>query len=242
MKYDIIVCGDSYSAALHNGNPRDGVRDHYSQLLQDIYGYKVLCLARGAMSNTGICFQMREAIRIGCRFLLYHKTWSSRINLVLNDSFYIGHGLKNFVYPFAIDESSYCKWVGHNAEHTLDKGVQHPNNNAPILSTVPQGLDHRDGALNLTENQLLAVKFYLAHLYNEGFQQEVDSWGFSYWHTAAEKAGIVPIDMKSAVGQPMFDYVNKGTIDDDNPYHTDRATQHMVAQNVHKHICSLTSL
>jgi hypothetical protein len=241
MKYDIIVCGDSYSAALHNGNPRDGVRDHYSQLLQDIYGYKVLCLARGAMSNTGICFQMREAIQIGCRFLLYHNTWSSRINLVLNDGFYFDHGLKNFVYPFAIDESSYCEWAGHNAEHTSDKGVRYPNNNASILSTVTQGLDHKDGALNLTENQLLAVKFYLAHLYNESFQQEIDSWGFSHWHTAAEKAGIIPIDMKSAIGQPMFDYVNKGTIDDDNPYHTDRATQHTVAQNVHKHICSLTS-
>jgi hypothetical protein len=137
MKYDIIVCGDSYSAALHNGNARDGVRDHYSQLLQDIYGYKVLCLARGAMSNTGICFQMREAIQIGCRFLLYHNTWSSRINLVLNDSFYIPHGLKNFVYPFVVDESSYCEWVGHNAEHTSTKGIQDPDNKAAILSTVP---------------------------------------------------------------------------------------------------------
>jgi hypothetical protein len=241
MKYDIIVCGDSYSAALHNGNPRDGVRDHYSQLLQDVYGYKVLCLARGAMSNAGICFQMREAIQIGCRFLLYHNTWSFRVNLVLNDGFYLDHGLKNFVYPFAIDESSYCEWAGHNASHTSSKGMWLPDNAAPILSTVTQGLDHKDGALNLTENQLLAVKFYIAHFHNEGFQQEIDSWGFSHWHAAAEKAGIIPINMKSSVGQPMFDYVSKGTIDDDNPYHTDRATQHTVAQNVHKHICSLPS-
>ena len=116
-----------------------------------------------------------------------------------------------------------------------------PDNAAPILSTVYQGLDHKDGALNLTENQLLAVKFYIAHFHNEGFQQEIDSWGFSHWHAAAEKAGIIPINMKSSVGQPMFDYVSKSTIDDDNPYHTDRATQHTVAQNVHKHICSLPS-
>jgi len=75
-EFDIVVCGDSFSSATKNGNPRTNTRDHYSQILQDQYGYSVLCLARSSMTNLGIAWQMRQAIEIGCKFLLYHNTWS----------------------------------------------------------------------------------------------------------------------------------------------------------------------
>ena len=238
MKYDIIVCGDSFSAALHNGSPRDRVRDHYSQLLQDRYGYSVLCLARGAMSNLGICFQMREAIKIGCKYLLYHSTWGGRVNLILNDHFVPELGLKNFVYPFSVDESSYCEYVGHNEHMTLANGVRYPNNNASVFSTVTQGLS-QNPAVHISKDQIEAIDGYLIHLFNEGLQKEVDGWMFEYWANKAKDAGIIPIDMKSPVGQLMFDYVQTGKPEDDNPYHTDRITQEKIAKNVHETICEI---
>lgn len=251
MKFDIIVCGDSFSSATQSGNPRNNDRDHFSQILQDQYGYSVLCLARASMTNLGIAWQMREAIKIGCKFLLYHSTWSYRINLLINDNFQVEKGLKNFIYPFKEDASSYTSFVGHNPRCTSSNGVQTPDNDAPILSTVPQGLENNP-TLQLTKDQYRAIETYLKYFFNEELNQEVDSWIFSHWHNQAEKAGILPIDMKQSLGRPMFDYRMKGKMigdtyvmhpehDDDRPFHTDKATQQQVADAVHTEILRLSN-
>jgi hypothetical protein len=244
MKFDIIVCGDSFSSATNHA------RDHYSQMLHDQYGYSVLCLARSSMTNLGIAWQMREAVEIGCRFLLYHSTWSSRLNLLVNDNFQVEKGLKNFIYPFTDDESSYSTYVGHNPICTSSNGVQTPDNDAPILSTVPQGLE-TSPTLTLTKDQLRAVEYYFKYFFNEALGQEVDSWILAHWHHRAEKSGIVPIDMKLSLGRAMFDYQMQGKMvgdtyvmhpdhNDDRPFHTDQATQQKVADAVHTEIIKLS--
>jgi hypothetical protein len=262
-EFDIVVCGDSFSSATKNGNPRNNARDHYSQILQDQYGYSVLCLARSSMTNLGIAWQMRQAIKIGCKFLLYHNTWSYRLNLLINDNFQVEKGLKNFIYPFKDDESSHSAYVGHNPICTSSNGVQAPNNddcdadlkarryNASILSTVPQGLENNP-TLIITKEQHKAIEYYFKHFFNEALNQEVDSWILAHWHHQAEKAGIVPIDMKLSLGRPMFDYQMKGKMvgdtyimhpdhDDDRPFHTDQATQQTVADAVHMEIQKLSN-
>jgi len=240
IKFNIIVCGDSFSSATNNA------RDHYSQILQDQYGYSVLCLARASMSNLGIAWQMREAIEIGCNFLLYHSTWAPRLNLLINDSFQVEKGLKNFIYPFRDDESSYTTYVGHNPICTSSNGIQTPNNAAPILSTVPQGLENNP-TLTLTKDQHRAIEFYFKYFFNDALCQEVDSWILAHWHHQAEKSGIVPVDMKLSLGCAMFDYQMQGKIigntyvthpdfNDDRPFHTDRATQEIVAASIDQYI------
>lgn len=233
MKYDIIVCGDSYSAASTVSN------HHYSELLQDRYGYSVLCLARGSMSNLGICFQMREAIQIGCKFLLYHSTGSSRVNLVLNDNFDIELGLKNFVYPFSGDKSSYSEYVGHNEKITTDNGVRYPNNDAAIFSTVYQGL-LTNPTVKISKANWISIEGYLLYLFDNNLQTEVDRWMFEYWSIKAKDAGIIDINMKSHVGQDMFNFCPADKIGNIYCYHTDKVTQEKVAQNVHQEICKLT--
>jgi hypothetical protein len=245
MKFDIIVCGDSFSSATTTA------RDHYSQILQDQYGYSVLCLARGAMSNLGIAWQMRQAIEIGCKFLLYHNTWSHRLNLLINDNFQVKKGLKNFIYPFENDESSYSTYVGHNPSCTSSNGVQTPNNDAAILSTVPQALE-TNSTLVLTKDQHKAIEYYFKYFFDKDLSQEVDSWILAHWHTQAEKSGIVPIDMKLSLGRAMFDYQRKGKMvgntyvphpdhDDHRSFHTDQATQQKVADAVHVEIIKLSN-
>jgi hypothetical protein len=250
-EFDIIVCGDSFSSATKNGNPRSNTRDHYSQILQDQYGYSVLCLARSSMTNLGIAWQMRQAIEIGCKFLLYHNTWSYRLNLMINDNFQVEKGLKNFIYPFKDDESSYTTYVGHNPRCTSSNGIPTPDNDAPILSTVPQGLENNP-TLVLTKDQHKAIEYHFKYFFNEELYQEVDSWILAHWHHQAEKAGIVPIDMKQSLGRAMFDYQMKGKMvgdtyimhpdhDDDRPFHTDQATQQTVADAVHMEIQKLSN-
>jgi hypothetical protein len=235
MKYDIIVCGDSFSSAPVGGNPKTGKRDHYSQILQDQYGYKVLNLARGGMSNLGICFQMREAVDIGSRYVIYHKTWSSRINLLVNQSFTVENGLKNFIYPFAIDESTYCKYVGHNSEFVTDQGVGTPDNSAGVFSTVWQELD-KNPTVKVSKDQLQAIHGYMQHLFHEGLQDEVDSWMFQHWHQQIINAGMKPVELtETNFAEPMFNYYKTGLPEND-PYHTDTETQilmaHLINQNI----------
>jgi hypothetical protein len=231
MKYDIIVCGDSFSSAPVHGNPKTGERDHYSQFLQDRHGYKVLNLARGGMSNLGICFQMREAINITSRYVIYHKTWSGRINLLVNQLFQVENGLKNFIYPFAIDESTYCKYVGHNSNFVTEQGVGTPDNNAGVFSTVWQGLD-KNPTVKVSKDQLQAIDGYLQHLFHEGLQDEVDSWMFQHWHQQIINAGMIPIELTDTnFAEPMFNYYKTGRPEND-PYHTDTETQVLMAQRI----------
>jgi len=152
-EFDIVVCGDSFSSATKNGN-----------------------LARSSMTNLGIAWQMRQAIEIGCKFLLYHNTWSYRLNLLINDNFQVEKGLKNFIYPFKDDESSYTKYVGHNARCTssngiptkfvFHNGVPTTDNDAPILSTVPHGLENNP-TLILTKDQHKAIEYHFKYFFNE---------------------------------------------------------------------------
>jgi hypothetical protein len=170
---------------------------------------------------------------------------------LINDNFQVEKGLKNFIYPFKDDESSYTTYVGHNPSCTSSNGVQTPDNDAPILSTVPQGLENNP-TLILTKDQHKAIEYYFKHFFNEALNKEVDSWILAYWHSQAEKAGIVPIDMKLSLGRPMFDYQMKGKMagdtyvmhpdhDDDRPFHTDQATQQKVADAVHMEIQKLSN-
>jgi hypothetical protein len=231
MKYDIIVCGDSRSSAPAAGNPRNGERDHFSQILQDQYGYKVLNLARGGMTNLGICFQIREAIKIGCQYVLYHKTWSSRVNLMVNSNFTIEYGLKNFIYPYSMDESTYCEYVGHNSEFVSDQGVGTPDNQAGVFSTVWQHLD-KNTTVKISKDQINAINGYLKHLFHEGLQDEVDSWMFQHWHQQLVNAGVVPIELTNTnFAEPMFNFHNTGKPAND-PYHTDTETQVLMAQRI----------
>jgi hypothetical protein len=97
-KIKIAVCGESFCTASIIDLKDIGLRAHFSQMLEDNYGYDVLHLSHGAFSNTGIFFQIQEAVKRKVDVVVYNKTWSSRIEIVQNDDFFPDAGLKNFVY------------------------------------------------------------------------------------------------------------------------------------------------
>ena len=218
-KITIAVCGESYCTASTVDLKETGLRGHFSQILEDQYGYKVLHFAHGGFSNTGIMFQIQEAVKHQPDVIVYNKTWASRITIKLKDGFRPDDGLRNFVYFNSHMPSTHEPWAG--------------NLNASILSTVPQGLENHS---IVSSEKLQATKQYLTELFDYDMQQILDNWLFEYWHNKMLAAGILPLKFTDEdVGKVAVDFGGANPTFD-SPFHTDRATQEQVAANIHRKI------
>lgn len=225
---NIVVCGDSFCASSLQSVASVGPRAHFSQILQDHYGYQVTNLAHGGMSNTAIWFQIDQAIKLNPDVIVYGKTWSSRIELYLKDKFYNKNNpLRNFIYYDPCYSSSHTPYVGKFDDDATDGGM--------LVSTVWQNIENSP-FFDLTDEQLKAVKLYLKYMYNDSVCIQRDTWMFEYWHNQIQAAEILPLCFKDAdIGQAAYDFSEKNR-DYDSPFHTDRVTQEIVAANIHRKI------
>lgn len=223
MEIKVVVCGDSYCSA---DNTRE--RWHFSQILNDRYDMTVTNLARGGISNLGICFQIKQAIELEPHVIIYNQTDPARVDIVMKSLYGKQVSLKEFIYPYTDDSSFYSPYVGH---HT-----------ASIFSTMPHSLD-KIKQIYVDPEKVTAVKYYHAHLFDWQLRKETDSWWFAHWHHQIEQAQILAIDLtspnhthgQSPIGKIMYDFVKH------NPgwpklYHTDRSTQELVADQLHEQI------
>ena len=227
MEIKVIVCGDSYCSA---DNTRE--RWHFSQLLQDCHGMSVTNLARGGISNLGICFQIKQAVELNPHVIIYNQTDPARVDIVMKSLKDRKICLKEFIYPYTDDSSFYSPYVGHHE--------------AAIFSTMPHSLD-KIKQIYIEPDKVTAVKYYHTHLFDWQLRKETDLWWFQYWKNQILSSSIVPIDLTSShqiehqnsIGKLMYDFVKN------NPgwpklYHTDKATQELVANKladqIHKHL------
>jgi hypothetical protein len=218
----IIVCGDSFCSADTTAN-----RWHFSQLLQDQYGYNIINLARGGMSNTGICVQIKQALVLGPKVIIYNMADPSRLDIPLNGSYKAQLLLKNFIYASTDDSSTGSTYVG--------------GSDAPIFSTVYQLLDQIKH-VTITTDKIQAVKYYHAYLFDWQLKYETDTWMLNYWNQRIIDQGVLPVllgsphDLElSPLAKPAYDFVKT------NPaypvlYHTDLETQQQVADNIHRYL------
>lgn len=216
----IAVCGDSFCTACTVDLVKTGAgnRAHFSQILEDVYDYEVLHLAHGGFSNTAIAFQIQEAVNQKVDVIVYNQTWSSRFEFV-RSGFDDQRGLKNFCYHNAHHPSTYSDLVG--------------DQNSSVLSTVWQGAEQN--AL-LSQEQVLALKLRIKYMFDEGLQQVVDGWLLDYWHKRSIEHGILPIKFNDeAIGAVAYRFSGANT-DYDTPFHTDRATQEIIAANIDQYI------
>jgi hypothetical protein len=217
----IIVCGDSFCSADTTAN-----RWHFSQLLQEQYGYNVINLARGGMSNTGICVQIKQALLLEPWAIVYNMADPSRIDIPLSK--YQPHCLlKNFIYASPNDSSTGSAYVG--------------GSDAAIFSTVYQLLDQIKH-VTIPTDKIQAVKHYHAHLFDWQLKYESDTWMLKHWQQQAIDQGILTVPMGSPhdpelsfYAKPAYEFVKK------NPgypalYHTDLTTQQQVADNIHRYL------
>lgn len=220
-KIIIAVCGDSFCAGSDMDLKFVGRRAHFSQILQDQYGYKVLPFGHGAFGNTAIFFQIQEAIKQGAHVVVYNQTWHHRIAIRLhepnNSHFQPERGLKNFVY-WDQQPSSDQPWAG--------------NLDSPILNRVHDGIETFPG---ITPAKVLAIKQYLTEIFDYDLQKTLDGWLFDYWQHRMKQAGILPLYFNDGVGKVAYEFSGNNR-DYDTPFHTDLATQQTVAANIHTEV------
>lgn len=222
-KITIAVCGDSFCSASVDDllQTNTGRRAHFSQMLEDVHGYRVLYFAHGGFSNMGILFQMRQAVNEQAHVVVYNKTWSDRIELYRNERFNLDAGLENFFYYDPHFESTHCGLVGKD--------------NSTVLSTTASNIEHSP-FFDISKEQLKAIDLYFKYMYNDAAQTTIDTWLFEYWHTKIAAAGALPIFFaRSDIGQIAYDF-SAANPTFDTPFHTDRATQEKIAANIHRFI------
>ena len=224
-KITVAVCGDSFCAASIDDLQvtKTGRRAHFSQMLEDIYGYRVLHFAHGGFSNAAIFFQIKEAINCHADVVVYNKTWSNRVELSFDNKFNISNGLKNFYYYDPHYESTNRPWSGKQY--------------APIISTSGHGIKNNP-LFTVPDECIKAIELYWKYLYNDGLHTTIDSWVFEYWHDKIVKSGALPIEFaRESIGKIAYDF-SQANPTFDTPFHTDRATQEQIASNVHNYIQS----
>lgn len=224
-KITVAVCGDSFCAAsvIDLKLTGTGQRAHFSQILQDHYGYKVMYLAHGGFGNVAIWFQIKHALDCAANVVVYNSTWAHRITLVRNEKFYAEQGLANFQY------------YDHNMQSTRD-GIG-GDESAPVLSTTNISIEHSP-FFDISNEQKRAIDLYIKHLYNDNLHTTMDAWMFEYWHERIMKSGSVPVRFKDDdIGRIAYDF-SAANPTFDTPFHTDRATQQQIAANIHHRIQS----
>ena len=213
----IVVCGDSFCAA-----EKEGPRDHFSQQLEDSYGHQIINLARGGMSNIGICFQLKQALTMQPDVIVFNRTWSDRVELVMPGCRYIPeHGLRNFIYAYPTESTFGQPWVG--------------GADAAVFSTVWQGLDEQSHVKIIPE-QVKAVELYLKYLFDDEMKTETDSWAFGYWIDRIKAAGIACIEIqKQGFGRMIYDFA-AANMRWPTLFHTDKATQTLLTNAIQQRI------
>lgn len=213
----IVVCGDSFCASNELYNPPNG---HFSQLLRDRYGYRVINLAHGGFSNLAILWQIREAVSINPQVIVYNQTWSSRLNIAHGPTTEAAGGLRNFIYYNTHNTSASYRNAG-----TMEKGS--------VISTPVDGID-QSPFFTLTQEQIQAARLYIKYFYHPGVTEEVDDWLFDYWHQRIVSAGIIPLKFgDNDIGRVAYEF-SQSNPSFDSPYHTDLQTQEVIAENIHK--------
>jgi hypothetical protein len=174
----IVVCGDSF---LTPDIRYPGA--HFSEILANKYNHEVINLARGGMSNTGICFQIEQAVNLRPDIIIFDTTDSSRM-AVPTGKFVRSNGLKNFRYTDKVSATCGSEYVG--------------GSDAPIVDDVMISLVDdfcwttlsNTNKYNLTNEQKEAIRQYITYLHNAELKQVTDTWAIDYWRLFARHNGI----------------------------------------------------
>jgi hypothetical protein len=208
----IVVCGDSFCSYEVDCKER-----HFSQILEEDYGYRVINIAKQGCSQTMIGFQVDAAInRYQSDIVIHNQTFPDRIDVKLDDDISSFTGsLDSFVYDRPNEASTQVR-----AEYQ----------NATIKSCNLASLDGWPGnTRDLTARYLTEVTDYYVREYQT-------QWICEYWHMKILERGkiSIPLLKDTDPGKLLYDFCNNGRVDYPTPFHTDEATQLLVAEQIDK--------
>jgi hypothetical protein len=225
----IVVCGDSFCTA-HN-NPVTNEQHHFSQILEDTYGYEVINLAHGGVSTAGICFQVQTALNdneLMPDVIIHGCTDPGRIEVPLSDMMFDPKmGLQNFAYPFKLQSGYNSRYTGSPDAPFFSGQLSELASSATVLSDLP--------VLSNTRKQ--AVRMYINFLYDANLKSTIDNWLYEYWSMKILQKNIILIPFKpGSVADIAYDFSYRTNGKYPRVYHTDHATQQELARLIHSNI------
>ena len=204
----IVVCGDSFCSA-DTGKPMT----HFSELLDK--KYQVINLARGGVSNTVICLQIKKALELNPTLIIFNTTDSTRVEFVYNNQPVNNISLNDIIYPYESDSSFASDHVGDlNAKYVSDVW-------AAFL--VPR----LDSPLKYTDKKIELIQNYFTEIFDEPLKKMIDEWILEFWRIQLSKSNIPYIEISShGVGRKLYQYCkNNPNKTNQAVYHTDVETQ-----------------
>jgi hypothetical protein len=222
----IVICGDSFCSA--DARPH-AVGSHFSEILNHTYGYETINLARGGITNTAICFQIDQAIKLSADLILFKDTESVRIDVPLKP-FQPELGLKNFIYPFRSDLSTQSEHVGDLTSNIYSNTVfEITEQNRPADDLSPDFV--------VDEDVKTAVKYYVNFLQDRNLLSQMHDWMFGYWEFVLQSKGINYLKLnRSPIWEPIDNYIKNHGNWFPITYHTDRETQQLLASSLNDYI------
>ena len=160
----LYICGDSYMSPVIS-KPKT----HFSELLSDKLNFELIPLARGGMSNLGICLQIEHALREKPDFILLNTTSSDRIEIPFKSNHNKNFSLSDIAYLETSSLSCYTQLGKNNPKlisDTLYSLLENDKEWFQKYSSViaNMGLIHH------------AVKSYFQFMYNEHWKNQTDMW------------------------------------------------------------------
>jgi hypothetical protein len=200
MAIKVVVCGDSFMATGQLGS----IGRHFSELLSP--EFDIVNLARPGVSNTDICYQLKEACAIRPDWVVVGTTDTARIEMPKT-----GARVK-------IPDELTIK--------NFRNGPDQLYVSATINTFIAEEPDLKHNVHKLSDQQRLAVKMYLSYMYSDRIQRDQKDWMIGYWLTQFEKNNIkhkvLPKDFC------IYQYAKKFPYEKWS-FHTDFATQQVAA-------------
>jgi hypothetical protein len=163
----VVVCGDSFMARALDAKGR-----HFSELLgNDI---DVVNLAAAGVSNTDICYQLKEAVAIKPDFVIFGTTDSGRTEMPYTDGTFSPEHMQ----------------PGDITLRNFRPGPEQVFVASTINTFIAEEPDLKHNKHKLSDQQRLAVKLYFIYMYFNIISVERDSWMTQYWISQLEKNNI----------------------------------------------------
>ena len=160
----IFVCGDSW---MSSSPETPGL--HFSEIIASSLGYDLYNIARGGMSNGGICAQIEFAIKFLPDLIIYNSTSPDRIEFPTKDNSGITLDASHVAYPYKNSTSSGLGFLNKDVRMISDTLSGMGSWFTPDLMNEFYG----ESCPNIVEKQK-AVKIYIEHLYCPQWKAQTD--------------------------------------------------------------------
>jgi len=220
----VVVCGDSWMTTDIRYPDK-----HFSEILSNKYGFNVINLARGGMSNIGICFQLQQAVELDPQIIIFNETEPDRTSFPIG-KFKINEGLKNIRYTDSVSGSCKNILVGDKT--------------SPVIDDVLETLNGNSCKYDLSSEQKTAIKFYTAYLYDFHFNAVIQNWMIKYWENEIANRGISVLNFRNEINyKTIDDSFSYDSLDKyDAVFHTDFDFQKKLANALQQLIIKKLSL